>query len=476
MKKTQFRERELDLVDLFWKLLEQWKCIVIVALVVALAISAAMTIKSNRDAKKKSEVDPDVLNALSIYADYMAKREYYNSNFFNNVDLNDCVTVTCLYEYNPAVKNYNGDDEGTLALLNNLYNLILSDNTFRTEMIEELKKYWPKIDSDTLGNVMNFSAFHVAVYGPGTITFNVVIPKQADPEEVQKVLTASVYAYHDRISPGVSQPNTVKFVNFAFKQTDYTAELSARNTRYNLVSAGNSQYNAAYKALSDNNQKTVDEVIEKCGNSSDPAVYEEYLAKKAKSSILTPKSALKKYGILGLLVGIALYAFIYIVYIILIKRIRSEYDLENAVGVRNFGGIYEYPYTGMIGKFLHGRKVYAFRTKNGKNIGRISDDIRCKLEFADKKAYTLVSLGKLSDKTKAINDEQIRIMKENGITVETLNIENGVDSFEDTVYKSLGSVVIELLGERTKWDDLTNLYYKLKEYDVDMIGSEYVEA
>ena len=476
MKNKQLKERELDITDLFWKLLEQWRGIVLCGLVLALLLSAAMIVKNRNASKENVEVDPEVSNVLSLFADYMDKREQYNSNFFNDVNLNDCVTVTCLYEYSPANKAYNGDDEAVLAPLNNLYTLMISDDTFRTEMITELQKYWPAVSSNTLGNIMNLTAVHSVVWGPGTITINIIIPKSGDPQDVQAALTNSVYAYHDRIASAVPQENTIRFLSFAFKQTDYTAELNARNGRYNLVSSGLNQYKNAYNNLDKDGQNLVDQAKKKCGNVKEPAVYEEFLQKEANKSGESTKSLLMKYGILGLIAGMMLYAFIYLCNIILVRRVRTEVELETSAGIRNFGGIYEYPYKNLIQKFIHSRMIYSFRTRSGKDMDRISRDIASKLDFSDKKAYTLITLGKLSERAKALNEDQLKFMKDKGITVRTLDIDKGPASVEDSVIAGLDSVVIELIGNKTKWMDLIQLYSKLKEYNIDIVGSQFIDA
>ncbi len=479
MKKSQFKERELDLYDLFWRLLEQWKGILLVALILSVLLSSAMLLKNQRASKKIVEADPEILNVLSLYADYMDKRDQYNSNFFNSVDLNNCMTVTCLYEYNSALipdRNDNFHDETTLGLLNNLYNIILSDDTFRTEMINELKNYWPEIDSKTLGNIMTSYSAHTVAYGPGVITINMVIPKDKDPEELQAVLTKSVYAYHDRISANVTQENTIRFVSFAFKQTDYTSELNARNSRYNLVSSGISQYKNAYNNLEKDDQNIVDKAKEKCGSTSDPSVYEEYLTKGVNKSDVSKKSLLIKYGILGFGGGIMLYIIAYVILIIIVKRVRVDDDLENATGLRNFGGVYEYPYKGFFKTFLHSRKLYAYRTKRSQNISRISDDIKAKLSFSGKDAFTLIMVGSPSERAQAMINEQLGIMKESNFTVETLGIDSGFGLIEDSVIAGLGSVIIQLFGDKTKWNELAALYSKLNEYNVDIVGSQFIDA
>ena len=360
------------------------------------------------------------------------------------------MTVTCLYEYNSALIPDNPtrlQDEASLGLLNNLYNMTLSDDTFRNEMIEELKKDWPEIDSNTFGNIMTFTCGHTVAYGPGVLTINTVIPKDKDPDALQAALTSSVYAYHDRIAGSVSQENTIRFVSCAYKQTDYNAELNARNSRYNLVSSANSQYRNAYNNLDKDMQRLIDDTRKACGSSTDPEVYIKYIENGSDNTKVSTKSLLKKFGILGFVVGVALYAIGYLVLIILVRRVRAEDDAEIAADIRNFGGIYEYPYRNFLQKFIHSRMIYNFRTRSGKDMDRISRDIASKLEFADRKSYTIISLGKLSDRATAINEEQIQFMKDKGITAQILNIDKDPSSVEDSFFAGLDSVVIMYLKE-----------------------------
>ena len=342
MKRSQFKERELDVIYLFWKLLEQWKGLLIAGLIVAMLLPSLIFVRTRAGSKENVEVDPDVLNALSLYADFMDKRERFNSNFFNKIDLDNCQTVTCLFEYNAKIYEDTPNkiqDETTLGLLNGLYNLMLSDETFRTEMIDEIKNYWPKIDGSNLQNTMTITVVHTTAYGPGMITINNVIPKDKDPKELQDAITKSVYGYHERIADSIGKENTIRFVSCAYKQTDYATELKARNSRYDIVSSGNSQYKNAYNVLDKDSQNVVDKAKEKCGNSTDVSVYEEYLRKQASKSDRITKSQLIKYGGLGFIGGVLLYIFIYLVLVIAKSCVRSDDELEAATGIRNFGGI-----------------------------------------------------------------------------------------------------------------------------------------
>ena len=67
MKNKQLKERELDITDLFWKLLEQWRGIVLCGLVLALLLSAAMIVKNRNASKENVEVDPEVSNVLTTW-------------------------------------------------------------------------------------------------------------------------------------------------------------------------------------------------------------------------------------------------------------------------------------------------------------------------------------------------------------------------------------------------------------------------
>lgn len=475
MKNSQFKDRELDLTDLFWKILEQWKALVIIGIIAGLLLSGLMIFKNRRTASESNGVDPEVLNVFSLYADSIDKKEHYTNNFFNKVDLNDCITVTCLYEFNTKTNTI--EDESSLGMLNSLYNLILSDDTFRSDMIKELKKYWPKLDTDTLGNIMSFTAVHTVIYGPGTLTFNIIIPKSANPGFIQIALTSCVYEYHDRIEDNVAKDNTIRFVSYAYKQTDYATELSARNSRYSLISSSNSQYKSAYNALDDDTKKLVDDTREACGNSSDPSVYEEYLEEKAKVPRVRIRTLLARYGCFGFLAGVIAYICVYVIFIILVKRVRSDSELERTAGTRNFGGIYKYPYTGFLRKFLHDRKIYAYRARRfGSSLERIDQDLHSKLDFSGIKSFSVISLGKLSEKARAFTDEQIKQLNGQGYEVSLLEVDGPVSSVGDPVFTAIDNVLIELLGNETKWNELIALYSKLKEYDINIIGSEYIEA
>ncbi len=500
MNDTRFNEQELDLIDLFMRLLEQWKGILVVGIVFAILLSAVMSVrKSNVETAAEEAVTEDTATedmyqqactALSQYADYMLAKDAYDRSIFTKNDFSNCNIVTCIYQIHPDTEQVD-----TYALAS-IYSSITKDADFTDTMTKEANKYWDDVDENSLYEILGVSATQdtkIDTPSGGIITVTFRLPKDADLTKWQSCVTDAINAYHRKMG-NLAGAHSIKPILSNSKAENNANLVKQQNEKYTALITAKAAYDKTFAALGKDDQATVEEIIKEGGNSYN---IEDYIGslnqklqdiKDAKASEAKPAETVQpvekpsssgfsiKYFVLGLIVGAFLYACAYLAYFILIRLVRNEKDLSTVTNTRNFGGVYEYPYDGKLATFLHDKKVYAFRTRKGKNISRICDDIISKLEFEGCNDITLVSVGKPENRAQALNDEQIKYLEDHNITVRTFNMESDFDEIADSVYAKLDNVLIEMLGNKTKWKDLAGLYLKLKEYNIAIIGSQYLEV
>ena len=79
MYNNEYQEREIDLLDIMWRLLEQWKLIIVVALIGAIVLPLLMGIKSGLSSSatvsteiEDTEIVVDTATQQQLDADYNA--------------------------------------------------------------------------------------------------------------------------------------------------------------------------------------------------------------------------------------------------------------------------------------------------------------------------------------------------------------------------------------------------------------------
>ncbi|MBR4575118.1 MAG: hypothetical protein IKO16_09420 [Lachnospiraceae bacterium] len=506
MNNRLFNEQEIDLLDLLLRLVEQWRGLLISGLIFALMFSGSMYMKyGTRDSgiinkitltesTNVEDVYQQICTALSQYADYMLAKNTYDNSIINRSDYKNLLSVTLKYQIESLE---GGEDLGSgnsdVFTLMNLYSSIMGDGDFTESMLAEANRFWNDFNPASLGEILSITASQDTSAESrkiGLLTITCIIPNSADIHELENTMTDSLNAYHNKISPLAGQ-HTVKLIILTNKKINNDSLTSTHNNSYSTLINAKNTYDKTVAGLADSDKKLVDKIISENEGSYDIATYISSLDKKleeakkqAQEADITPPQAVNqpenatfsiKYFALGFILGCFIYAGVYFTYFVLIRLVRDEHVLERASGMRNFGGVYDYPYTGSFQRFLHDKKVYSFRTRKGKSAEAINEDIVSKLIYLKDNNATVISVGKLSKRVQTFIDSQGQYLADHKIDVKTFNIEDDVSAVRDSQFIDMNNVIILLLGNRSKWVNVRDLYYKLCEYGINIIGSEYLE-
>ncbi len=110
MNNKLFNEQEIDLLDLLFRLIEQWRGILISGLIFALLVSGSMYMKPESsdpgsinnvtvtETTNVEDVYQQICTALSQYANYMLAKNTYDNSIINRSDYKDLSTVTLKYQ------------------------------------------------------------------------------------------------------------------------------------------------------------------------------------------------------------------------------------------------------------------------------------------------------------------------------------------------------------------------------------------
>ena len=179
---------------------------------------------------------------------------------------------------------------------------------------------------------------------------------------------------------------------------------------------------------------------------------------------------------LSFFIGIFVYSMVYVLYFILYRVIRGDSELYSMSGLRNFGGIYEYPYVKRWQRFLFDRNIYKFRTRRKKMPNQVVDDLSVKLNHDNIREISIVSMGNCSKSITDVTDSIAQMLRDKGIIINEKNIPGYVRDETDSEFVGLKSVFLEVIGNQTKVENVRSLHQKLKEYDIAIIGYCYIEG
>lgn len=526
MDEKYFEEQEIDIIDVFFRLLEQWRGLLVAGLVSVVVFTSVLTVKTYtvpQDAgTEMAEASNDgvvvdykivdtqteyqqACTALSQYVDYLAVKQLFDTNIYNNIDFSDSNLVTCIFEFRSENSTSN------LLSLSAIYSDINNDDDFTNKIAG---KYFRDYNPETLYSILsvNVSAnTNDSSSRSGTITLRATLPDDIDIDEWKETLTDALDDYDAKVEE-MAGSHSLNLISYNVKKADSISNFRTQNTKISEVDTAKNTYQSTMAGLTEPTRELVNEIIEDSSGSYKLRDYSSKLesqwetykdefesvqerlyneavetaqkGSKGTSTInneITNKAGLSlrrllKYMILGFILGDILYAVVFMVGFILRRVIRNEDDFLTATGVKNFGGVYKYPYENRLQRFLHDEKIYRYRTRRGKTINEITEDISSKLGYLDTKEITVLFIGTLSEKAKMLCEEQIMDFTKNDIKVATVNIDTVKNNIRDSVFVSMKNAFIPLLGNQTKYSDMEFVYNKLKEYNIEIIGTEYIEV
>lgn len=540
MRDATFEEQEIDLIDLFWYILEQWKGWIAAGLIFAVLLSGVMFVKSGTQVVAAEEgaenLDSDAsiayatsLSALEGYANYKLMSQANSNHLFLKINLMDCKKVNYIFQVLPE-----GNDKA--QPLDYAYSAILSDSAFTGALADKIDKTADPASLADLcsldggSNSSDANAPRSLVY-----TFSANIPNSISDSDWAEAVGAALSTYRDKVA-ATCGAHGLKLIVVNSAPANTTELLKAMNGRISDINSAKSTYKSAYDSLSDEDKAIVAQIInaDEASLSSTTfrmqkdldAAWKEAgreipnaLADAAKAAadaagagvsgtgdepqvISVPRHFSVKYLALGFILGVFLYCGGVMLYIMFKRVVRREDELEHATGIRNFGAVYQYPYTGLLA-LLHDRRIYNRRrgissgaAKAGSSkleAGMAAYDAACgnealaemdtiarnlssMLSYRESSDITFITLGTPNDTATTIRDSQIDSLMASGLNVSTVLIEGGLEAVPDSVFTDMKAAFLVLLSGTTNWKDIAELAKRLRQYNIEILGSEFIEA
>ena len=488
-------EMQINLKEVLWDLLEQWKAVLVVALLTALLVAGAKYAKDMKayDAAKAEKTNV-VQSGLAVEeriaklvdslpederstVEYLIKqdewieseKEYIANSIIMN--LNPASQRTLSFGYNIAETD---EDNNNLMALANSYANYVSE----PEMLEKLAaiidpdaqhKYISELISTNYGNNTKSDSKNMITSEDDTsvaISISIALPEETDAKMIENVIADSFKKYSSELRDSMGD-HSLSLFNVS---ESYIYNSDVINNRNNILS---SIYNLTNNAknlqtsLSDD-QKAVLEKVKAIRKeeteSADGAEINEESERMPKPGFS------KKYALLGFVLGCMAYACIYLIWLIVRGRVNYASDIEPYTGSRLLGEINSKESVNGMQRLFNSPIVDKYRYSGMKDsedqLAQAIDSIEAVCEHAKAKDVTFVTLAEKKDWIQRLSNK----VQSKGIKVDVVD-ENDLKT-EKNLAKIKNGIIIS--SNETQISLLDRVVSLCRNYDVNILGNIYI--
>ena len=491
---------ELDLKELFWRLLKQYKAILIFSLIMAVLLCLAqhfMAVKAYNAAmeadKEKAEqvelsLDEQIDKVLKKIpeseragVEYLvhgqewinAQKKYLDESLLMGTDPTNQRVLVLTYAIEGA------EEKDLPSLISNYKNYLISNKN--VEVVKPLiseeaeDKYIAELiqfaDEDKVGFEID------TMSGSNTINALIVLPYDTtDGEKVADAVTASVKDYSK------SQQHIQHTVRLSYSEEETCYDKFTGGRMREIMVNINSMDKAlveAKKSMSDEQKAAAEAIVAIKDNArnleeADPAETAQEAADDEPEVKAKPGFS-KKYALAGFVLGAMLYALAFTALMMLRDRVNSAVDTVNYTGARLLGEVYHPGDHKGIQKLMNseavGRIQHKGKSDTEAQIRKAVSALEALCEHKDVRDLTVLDLTASDGAAHTVNEiAQSAENRDLRITV----LGNAAE-IEEKSLNAMDNAVIAV-SDRTKASDVFRMMEMLGAYDVKGIGSVYTAA
>ena len=503
------QETEIDLIELMWRMLAQWKAILVCALIMALLVPSAVYMKDKRvyetaqlEAEKVAAdpVDPaeaieELLAVLkpedrsaveqAIHNDEIieAKREYLNNSILVNLDTNKAATAVVGYMINGEAVE---DSDLKFALFKG-YSAAFGDSMALNEIMEAM-------DVDSKPEYMK-----ELVWADGTIDsdtsnvfqINIVCPDAAMVDKVAKAADSIMETACESFSKTVgkhsikriftqSSPRTLESVSTAAGNA-YSALYNLQSQQRAHIGTFNEDQKAAYEAIAGirSAMLNADEVTDIAG-SGDANIINNSAEEDENGEPTKPRFS-KKYAAIGFVLGVFLYVMLYVAWLVLSRRIDNAGAAQFYTGARLLGEYYYPAKKSGLSALLYSKAVtkhrYAKKMDLSAQADKIAEAISASCANKSVKELALLQLFEDSGAESSLGANALigEIVKRLRVANKEI-ITDTIAAFPAPDEKDLSDKknAVFFVVDRTKTTILDNTLSLCKDYEISKIGTVFI--
>lgn len=502
---------QINFIDILWKILIQWRAILIFSIIIGLGITS---LKYEKDmAAYKIAVDNAESKQLNVKLSGKEIAKLQNSlsdaelNTVNTAVFNQQKILTDQkYLDSSLLMNVDSQNEhvvyidyflsGAKPRLSELLCRSYSSRFYEDNVLENLadaldqdidkvnvqKVMGELIDVEYSGTTQSESTVEGRGYQLSTevypvITVSVILPADSDSSKIVDAVNSSMKSISKTLNKSIGSHK----LNFLESYDKYMVDNDLKdkqNSVKNEILQSQSDNNTAIGSFSDDQKKLYD---------ADVADLKEQMGITESDSEESPISETpekpsfsKKYLVIGFLTGFILYIFCYVVIVILRHRVNYGDDLADLTDFRKFGEYHCYNKTGFA-RFVYSRTVYNLYyrkyLKLTENADYAADGINAAAALTgdSDNSITILSLTDASENSVKFAGTVEEKLESSGmnVSVKDISIKNFLT--DANAVKSLENVVLVLTQNSTSYSDLNYFLNMSEEYHIPVMGYLFAE-
>lgn len=519
---------QVSITNIFWRVLIQWRLILVLSLIIGLGASAIRykkdlsnyqisleadskkngsekKITSSEIKKMKKTLSSTELNAVETAVFNQQKiltdQKYLDSSILMKVDSQNEHIVYLDYYISGAkpkfsellCRSYSNRfyDEDVLKNISKAFNQSINDGDVQKVMGE-------LVDVSYLGTTQSESTVAGTGYQLSTevypmIIISITLPADTDSEKVIKAVKISMKSISRALNKAIAKHQ----LNFLESYDKYTVDNDLKNKQNSvkeeiLTSQGTND--SSVDSFSDNQKKLYDaevtELKKQMGINDDEAEsnsgnaetsnFGDKTAELSGSKVISKPIFSKKYFAIGFVAGIFLYIICYVIIVIMRHRVFSGEDFTDVTKLRKFGEYHKYDKKGFA-RFIYSRTIYNLYyrkyLKLTETVDYAADGISAAYALTDEpaKSITLMSFADTSDISTEFARAVVKKLMESGLTASHKDISIQKLLTDAATVKSLDRVVLVLTQDSTKYANLDDFFNMAEEYHIPVMGYVYAD-
>ncbi len=470
-------EREIDLIDIMWKLFMQWKPIACTMIICGVLVAGVMYIRNARNiesqeiakaqmteedmvGKLTEEEYEGVVAAYNILKQRDAVRKYAEESLYLQVDPYSEEDLSISYRVDTV-------DETSYSVVA-MYSTLLGSDEFVGILAEAVGytgdlKYiremftvsTPGIESSSLVFSFNFTLLpEMEADVIEKLVDDYVTGKAYEQISAMKDFTVTKVARSVKSSINAGTTNTMM---------DYDAKLKTLNT--NLKTAED--------ALTEDQKNLYEYMTEQDGGAKDDT--ESPFKSEEEETVVMATSGLIKYLVIGCFLGAFLYGGCVLLFAIFCPKLQTVGEMADIYRLYLIDELHDRKFKGALQRFLYDKNIYELRYRKAnrdveKSVGEAVRQISGLAERDGRKKVYLAPMGKgfLNGRPADYFAKVEKGLAAAGVTVEKL----GEDDLRNEILavpEQAGIVALANVGD-TRYASLDGLCGYAHKYEIELMG------
>lgn len=471
LKNHYEKESLIDFKEICWRLLEQWKAVLLVTCCITLAFLGYVYLHNAKESRSQNQAqqekqyasEQEIIDSLpdaeqelvaSAYR-LLQKREEYSRYILSapimEINPNHAKRIRISW----AIES----DNQKIDTLVMAYLLGLQSESCKSALIEASGA---DIDSEEFNDLISITFPNQA--DMGVVCYDVFLTEDIDTEAIQEALKSQVQELHGKLSEELGDHNIKNYqseVGIVSDQTIYSRQVSALSNYATI----NNQINNLKNTFSAAQDKAFSKLQEK-----------DHTTETA-DQVPVPKKTLTILNILiGLFLGICAYVIVFFVYVILSNRAISS-NMLNESNARSLGEWYgdtDSKKTGLKRDRFVWRKHHRKHLDREQEIESTSNVIAniCKINQISK--MLLVLTAECSQIQRAFINDLSNSLALKEISIKTVDVKLGNNALFDSALLEADGIVLIIVDLKTRSKDVGTVFDRCNDYIKPVLGSVYL--